>query len=74
VILENLQKILEVKEDISEKLHYHFQKQNFITRSIETNKLGCKMLLNCLKQKMYQGMYVGSPDLYKQNDTVKKNN
>jgi ribosomal protein L31 len=30
------------------------------------------MSLYCLKQKICHGMYVGSQDLYKQNDTVKK--
>jgi hypothetical protein len=74
--LEKLQTVLKVNKDMSEqKLHYPFQKQSFMQRSIQTNKFGCKMSLCCLKQnKMYHGMYVGSPDLYKQNETVKKTN
>jgi len=40
--------------------------------SIQTNTFGCKMSLYCLKQKMFHGIYVGWPDLYKQNETLKK--
>jgi hypothetical protein len=47
---------------------------SFVTFSIQNNAFGCKMSFYCLKQKMCHGMYVGSPDLYKQNDTGKKNN
>jgi hypothetical protein len=39
--------------------------------SIQCNKFGYKMSFYCLKQKVCHGMYIGSPDLYKQNKTVK---
>ena len=44
---------------------------SFTNLSIQTNKFGCKMSFY-FKTKMCRGIYLGSPDLQKKKETVKK--